>query len=100
MGTIGNLWKEMRSIRRITREVLSEGTITYTLNVFGMHVKGKSIWIYALFPVFLVVAYAGCAVSLYAFDTLLGVPEFSWINTFWWMIIIATVMCAFNNGGD
>ena len=75
------------------------GASTYTLNVFGMHVKGKSIWIFALLPIFLAAAYAGCAISLYAFDTLLGVPEFSWINTFWWMIVIGTCMVIFN-GGD
>lgn len=71
----------------------------YTVNVFGMKVKGKSIWVFAIVPVFLVVAYLGCAVSLYAFETLLGVPEFSWANVAWFMIVIATCMVAFK-GGD
>ena len=99
MGKIANLWKEIRGIRRILRKVLSDGSIIYSLNVFGMRIKGKTLWIYALLPVFLVVAYLGCAVSLYAFDTLLGIPEFSWTNAFWWMIVLATFMATFN-GGD
>lgn len=99
MGKIAELWETIRNMKRMLRFALSDGSITYTLNVFGMRIKGKSVWIYALFPVFLVVAYAGCAISLYAFDTLLGVPEFSWANTFWWMIVLATFMAIFN-GGD
>ena len=71
----------------------------YTLNIMGMQIKGQTVWIYALLPVLACVAYIACAISLYAFDTLLGIPEFSWTNAFWWMIVIATCMAVFN-GGD
>lgn len=71
----------------------------YTVNVFGMKLKGKSVWVFAIVPVFLVVAYLFCAVSLYAFDTLFGIPTFTYTNAFWWMIAIATCMVAFK-GGD
>lgn len=100
MGKIAELREGIRRIRRMTWEVLSDDSITYTIDVFGMHIKGKSIWIYALLPVLLVIAYIASAVSLYAFDTLLGVPEFSWINTVWWMIILATLQVVFKGGSD
>lgn len=99
MGKISNIRTEIRGIKRMLQYVLSDNTNTYSLHVFGMWIKGKSLWIYVMLPVFLGVAYAGCAVSLYAFGTLLGIPEFSWINAFWWMVILATFVAIFK-GGD
>lgn len=74
--------------------------VEYTVNVFGMKLKGHSVWIFAIAPVFLAIAYAFCAVSLYAFDTLLGIPEFTWTNVFWWMVVIATFQLVFKGGSD
>lgn len=71
----------------------------YSVNVFGMKLKGHSIWVFAIAPVFFVIAYLACAVSLYAFDTLFSIPTFTYINALWWMIVIATFMAIFN-GGD
>lgn len=71
----------------------------YTVTIAGMRVKGKSLLVYLLIPVFLAIVYLAACASLYAFVQMFEIAEFSWMNGVYWAIIVATLAAIFGKTG-
>ena len=68
------------------------------MNTTWMQAILQTIRDFVVIPVYVGIVYIACAISLYAVGALFGVPEFTWMNAVWWMIVIVTCTVVFGGG--